>query len=311
LVLIPDGEDPDSYVTKNGTAALKQLIETRKKDFILFQLEVMLQEAGNDVNRKSAAVNQVAETISKLNKLEDFTRQQDYIRQCASLLKIDENGLTSLVNKFKRERVSKEERKTAINEQGDWVEKGQEPPVGLPDDGAIELLGQDELPEKNLIRVLLLYGLQEWENGSTVAEFITAEISEFQLDVPLMNQFYQEYQRWYDQGWEPGLQNFLNHEEEEIRKNTLAICAFPYELSQRWKEHLDIRNNVLRDNSRQDVLHSLHYFKLRKIKKMMEENQRDLENASPDQLRQFLEIHRHLKELEIELTRSMGAVIVK
>lgn len=311
LVLIPDGEDPDSYVTKNGTAALKQLIETRKKDFILFQLEVMLQEAGNDVNRKSAAVNQVAETISKLNKLEDFTRQQDYIRQCASLLKIDENGLTSLVNKFKRERVSKEERKTAVNEQGDWVEKGQEPPVGLPDDGAIELLGQDELPEKNLIRVLLLYGLQEWENGSTVAEFITAEISEFQLDVPLMNQFYQEYQRWYDQGWEPGLQNFLNHEEEEIRKNTLAICAFPYELSQRWKEHLDIRNNVLRDNSRQDVLHSLHYFKLRKIKKMMEENQRDLENASPDQLRQFLEIHRHLKELEIELTRSMGAVIVK
>lgn len=311
LVLIPDGEDPDSYVTKNGTAALKQLIETRKKDFILFQLEVMLQEAGNDVNRKSAAVNQVAETISKLNKLEDFTRQQDYIRQCASLLKIDEIGLTSLVNKFKRERVSKEERKTAINEQGDWVEKGQEPPVGLPDDGAIELLGQDELPEKNLIRVLLLYGLQEWENGSTVAEFITAEISEFQLDVPLMNQFYQEYQRWYDQGWEPGLQNFLNHEEEEIRKNTLAICAFPYELSRRWKEHLDIRNNVLRDNSRQDVLHSLHYFKLRKIKKMMEENQRDLENASPDQLRQFLEIHRHLKELEIELTRSMGAVIVK
>jgi len=311
LVLIPDGEDPDSYVTKNGTAALKQLIETRKKDFILFQLEVMLQEAGNDVNRKSAAVNQVAETISKLNKLEDFTRQQDYIRQCASLLKIDENGLTSLVNKFKRERVSKEERKTAVNEQGDWVEKGQEPPVGLPDEGAFDLLGQDELPEKNLIRVLLLYGLQEWENGSTVAEFITAEISEFQLDVPLMNQFYREYQRWYDQGWEPGLQNFLSHEEEEIRKNTLAICAFPYELSQRWKEHLDIRNNVLRDNSRQDVLHSLHYFKLRKIKKMMEENQRDLENASPDQLRQFLEIHRHLKELEIELTRSMGAVIVK
>lgn len=311
LVLIPDGEDPDSYVTKNGTAALKQLIETRKKDFILFQLEVMLQEAGNDVNRKSAAVNQVAETISKLNKLEDFTRQQDYIRQCASLLKIDENGLTSLVNKFKRERVSKEERKTAVNEQGEWVEKGQEPPVAIPDDGAIELLGQDELPEKNLIRVLLLYGLQEWENGSTVAEFITAEISEFQLDVPLMNQFYQEYQRWYDQGWEPGLQNFLNHEEEEIRKHTLAICAFPYELSQRWKEHLDTRNNVLRDNSRKDVLHSLHYFKLRKIKKMMEENQRDLENASPDQLRQFLEIHRHLKELEIELTRSMGAVIVK
>ena len=311
LVLIPDGEDPDSYVTKNGTNALKELIQSKKKDFILFQLEVMLQEAGNDLNRKSAAVNQVAETISKLNKLEDFTRQQDYIRQCAALLKIDETGLTSLVNKFKRERVTKEERKTSVNEQGDWVETGQQPPPGLTDEGALDLLGQDELPEKNIIRVLLLFGLQEWENGITVAEFITQEISEFQLDIPLMNQFYLEYQRWYDQGWEPGVQNFLNHENEDIRKNTLDICAFPYELSQRWNEYLDSRNNVLRDNSRQDVLHSVHYFKLRKIKKMMEENQRDLENATPDTIRQFLEIHRHLKKLEIELTKTMGAVIVK
>jgi DNA primase len=82
-------------------------------------------------------------------------------------------------------------------------------------------------------------------------------------------------------------------------------------LSQRWNEYLDSRNNVLKDNSRQDVLHSVHYFKLRKIKKMMEENQRDLENATPDTIRQFLEIHRHLKQLEIELTKTMGAVIVK
>jgi len=167
LVLIPDGEDPDSYVTKYGTNALKTLIESKKKDFILFQLEVMLQEAGNDLNRKSTAVNQVAETISKLNKLEDFTRQQDYIRQCATLLKIDEVGLTSLVNKYKRERVTKEERKTSVNDQGDWVETGQQPPPGLTDEGTLDLLGQDELPEKNIIRVLLLFGLQEWENGIT------------------------------------------------------------------------------------------------------------------------------------------------
>lgn len=311
LVLIPDGEDPDSFVTKNGTNALKTLIEAKKKDFILFQLDVMLQEAGNDLNRKSAAVNQVAETISKLNKLEDFTRQQDYIRQCASLLKIDEAGLTSLVNKYKRERVTREERKTAVNDQGDWVESGQQPPTVIPDEGAMDLLGQDELPEKNIIRVLLLFGLQEWENGTTVAQFITQEISEFQLDIPLMNQFFLEYQHWYDQGWEPGLQNFLNHENEEIRKNTLEICAFPYELSQRWNEYLDSRNSVLRDNSRQDVLHSVHYFKLRKIKKMMEENQRDIENATPDTIKQFLDIHRHLKQLEKELTKTMGAVIVK
>ena len=45
-----------------------------------------------------------AETISKIDRTEDFTRQQDYIRQSAQTLGIDETGFTSLVNKFIRNR---------------------------------------------------------------------------------------------------------------------------------------------------------------------------------------------------------------
>ena len=96
LVLIPDNEDPDSYVNKVGTTAFNEFVASSKKDFIIFQLEVMLKEAGNDVTRKSTVVNQIAETISRINKAEDFTKQQDYIRQCAGLLRIDETGLTNL-----------------------------------------------------------------------------------------------------------------------------------------------------------------------------------------------------------------------
>jgi DNA primase len=111
LVLIPDNEDPDSYVNKVGAKAFNEFVAASKKDFIIFQLEVMLQEAGHDVNKKSTVVNQVAETLSKINKAEDFTKQQDYIRQCAALLKIDETGLTNLVNKYKRDKIVKDEKK--------------------------------------------------------------------------------------------------------------------------------------------------------------------------------------------------------
>src|SRR5690606_28847162 len=75
LVLIPDKEDPDSYVNKVGAAAFREFIAAEKKDFILFQLEVALKEAGGDSARKATLVNQIAETISKINKAEDFTRQ--------------------------------------------------------------------------------------------------------------------------------------------------------------------------------------------------------------------------------------------
>ncbi|MBU3744308.1 MAG: DNA primase, partial [Sediminibacterium sp.] len=161
LVLIPDGEDPDSYVNKVGATEFRNFIQTHKKDFILFQLEVMLREAGSDLNQKSMVVNHIAETLSRLNKLEDFTRQQDYVRQCAALLKIDEGGLTSLVNKYKREKLGKDEKKIGVNEQGSMEAIGQQPPP--PDaDTTFDLLAPDELPEKNIIRVLLLYGLQPW-----------------------------------------------------------------------------------------------------------------------------------------------------
>ncbi|HXL55357.1 MAG TPA: DNA primase, partial [Chitinophagaceae bacterium] len=116
LVLIPDNEDPDSYVRKVGANAFKDFVAANKKDFVLFQLDVMLKEAGDDVNKKNEAVNQIAETISKINKAEDFTKQQEYIRQCASLLKIDEAGFTNLVNKFIRDKISKEERKVSPND---------------------------------------------------------------------------------------------------------------------------------------------------------------------------------------------------
>ena len=108
LVLIPDKEDPDSYVNKIGATAFTDFIKKEKKDFILFQLEISLQEAGNDSSKKSAIVNQIAETISKINKTEDFTRRQDYIKQVAEILKIEEIGFNALVNKIIREKITKE-----------------------------------------------------------------------------------------------------------------------------------------------------------------------------------------------------------
>ncbi len=113
LVLIPDKEDPDSYVRKIGAAAFRDFVAANKKDFILFQLEVALRDAGDDSNKKAAVVNQVAETISKINKAEDFTRQEDYIRKSAEILRIEEKGLLDLVNKYIRDKIAKQESRTA------------------------------------------------------------------------------------------------------------------------------------------------------------------------------------------------------
>ena len=68
-----------------------------------------MKEAGNDNAKKSAVVNTIAETIAKINKAEDFSKRQDYIRQTSEMLKIDESGFINLVNKFIREKIAKQE----------------------------------------------------------------------------------------------------------------------------------------------------------------------------------------------------------
>lgn len=104
VVLLPDNHDPDSYVQEVGASGFAKYIQENKKDIILFKLEASLKEAKDDSVKKSELINEIAETLSKINKLEEFTKQQDYIRRCAQLLHIDEAGLVSLVNKKIREK---------------------------------------------------------------------------------------------------------------------------------------------------------------------------------------------------------------
>lgn len=309
LVLIPDNEDPDSYVNKVGTTAFNAFVASSKKDFIIFQLEVMLQEAGTDVTKKSGLVNQIAETLSRISKAEDFTRQQDYIRQCASLLKIDENGLTTLVNKYKRERLSKEEKKLSADEVN-AIQQENMPPEYTQGE-AEWLIQQDEAHERNILRVLLDYGLNPWDETRSMADYIFEELEQFHFDNPEMEKLYEEYRNWYRQGLEPSSKTLLYHENESIRNLVVAVSVSQHELSHKWDEVLETMNVVNKDNSKQDVMMSVNYYKLRKIKKMFDQNQRDMENAPLDEQMRLIEVHKQLKEIERELTRQLGTVILK
>lgn len=311
LVLIPDKEDPDSYVNKVGAKAFNEFVAASKKDFIIFQLEVMLKEAGNDVTRKSAVVNQVAETLSKINRAEDFTKQQDYIRQCAGLLRIDESGLTNLVNKYKRDKLAKDEKRLppeAVNQQS-FTNLGQQPEDVLDD--TQRLLTQDEAHERNILRVLLEYGLRSWDETRSMADYIFEELEQYQFDSSSLEQLYETYKAQYYQGLEPSAKTLLYHENEAVRNLVVSITVFPFELSQKWDEVMESMDIVNRDTSRQDVLMSVSYYKLRKIKKMLEENQRDMEQAGFEDFKPLLEVHKHLKNLEKEMTKQLGTVIIK
>ncbi len=310
LVLIPDLEDPDSYLKKVGVARFRDFIDTNKKDFILFLLEVSLSEAGNDTNKKAAVVNQIAETISKLNKVEDFTKQQDYIKRCAELLKIEETGLNALVNKFIRDKVSKQENKQATLDNKYLEEQLQQ--RGTEEDG-INLFNKDELQERAIIRCLLEFGLKPWEEDKKVAEYIFEEFDDSALfDNKTLVHIFDTYKAWYQAGIEPTTRNFLYHEDQELGALVVGIVEFPYELSPNWSEHFEGKIATREELYKEETFSTINYLKLRKLKRMIEENQKDLEkpHTAEEQL-VLLQTHQHLKQMETTLTRLAGTVILR
>ena len=309
LVLIPGGDDPDSYVNKLGSSKFREFVQSNKKDFIIFQLEVLLQEAGNDSAKKAIAVNQVAETIARISKAEDFTRQQDYIRQSSSLLKIDESGLTNLVNKYIREKISKLEGRQM---QGPVVipETSSE----APEEDALDLLLQkDELQEKGLVRCLLEFGLKQWDEKQTVADYLLLQLREDGLvDEPELERVVDRYRSWYEEGKAPTLKSFLYDEDQQMSSYVVKLMDFPYELSPNWKEHFEGKLYTREELYQEEITSTLNYLKLRKVKRMIEENQRDLEKSpSSEQQLVLLQTHHHLKQLESALVKQTGTVILK
>lgn len=340
LVLLPDKEDPDSYVNKIGPTAFREFISLNKKDFILFKLDVSLNEAGSDASKKALIVNEIAETISRINKAEEFSKQQDYIRQSAQVMNIDETGLTTLVNKYIRERIAKQESRQSQNEQQTYPES--EPAQNL-DDSTFEMLFQHQLQERQVVRILLEHGSEKMKDSSFVASFVFNELVEDDLfDDKLLFHIIELYKGWFEAGLEPSIKNFVYYEDKDVSTAAVAVTNFPYEESRRMRDEMMLNSSGYSENlfktsykdfiriitkdeealhkfaksEEQDielqVVSSMNYLKLKKIKRLIEQNQKDFQLPhTPEELIVLLQTHQHLKDIEMSLLKVAGTVIMR
>ncbi len=305
LLLIPDNEDPDSYVNKVGAAKFSDFIKENKKDFVLFQLEVMLQEAGNDISKKSAVVNHIAATLAKLNKVEDFIKRQDYVRKISQTLNIEEEGLNDLVNKLLREKVNK-----VPPPVGEKLFSGE--PSAVPEVEEEVAISESDKFEFAVLRALIEFGLKEWE-GETVADHIFKEIEDNELEFGNENNLkvYNLYREWYLNGRKPDASGFLYYDDREISSHVVQILDLQVEISPNWKDHYDGKIFTREDLYKEEVRYALIYLKLRKVKSLIRVNQQEMQKADTEEQIIILKTHQLLKVLEIELTAELGGVIFK
>lgn len=317
VVLLPNNHDPDSYVQEVGADGFKNYIQANKKDIILFKLEASLKEANDDTIKKTELINDIAETLSKINKLEEFTKQQDYIRRCAQLLQIEEAGLISLVNKKIRDKAVK--REFMPKEEVDALAQQAEPEQIHEQNAATALLQKDYIQEKGLVRVLLEYGNKPFDDHVSVAEYIRLKVGDTDFLNAAWQKVYAAYYTLLDETLQfPDEKSFTYHENEMVRNYAIEALYFPYEVSSNWFDKHAIAVPKRDDVYLQDVVHTVNYFILRKIKdrlgQWMEEIGANEKNADENYLEEEMIIkmaYLELKKNEIELLKEYHTVMVR
>lgn len=109
VVLLPDGEDPDSFARSHSATEFTEFICQHETDFIRFKTKLLLADAGNDPVKRAALIGDIIRTIAIVP--DDITRTI-YIRECSAMMEIDEQVVLNQVNK---QRLSKNEQKPSVS----------------------------------------------------------------------------------------------------------------------------------------------------------------------------------------------------
>ena len=224
VVLLPDGEDPDSFSRTRTLAEVQEYIEENEKDFLDFKAEILLKDAGNNPLKKANFVNDIADTIARIP---DAVKRSVYVNSAAEKFDVSADVIFNRV-KITRDRLLEDERRErerAANGAESSSSALLRNPVleNAPEEDSAPSASAKYIPENktlaaveaDLVSFLLRFGCENlvFETDSpyfdpevtdTVASFIASAIES--TGEPLANsgyrRVYDAYIDLYDQGEE-------------------------------------------------------------------------------------------------------------
>ena len=321
VVLLPEGEDPDSYVNKVGVTAFKEYLRKEAKDFIMFKADLLLKEAANDPIRKADLIKDI---VSSIAKIPDPIKRAVYLKECAREMEVDERMLINEVNKLVGRQFRKKNQERELANAPNAPVHAEQAPQVLPDPAKPKAAASsgDEFQEKDIVRILISAGglIFDKEEQITIAAYIIENIEDVldEFDSNLYQKVVRECQVMLGKGLQANEQYFINHSDKEIRDLAINLLSTPYEYSENWEKKWDIflRTQKMPDqNFINDSAQSLKRFRLKKIIRMCNKNQKSIEESTksgdPTKLVTLLKVQQKLIAIRNELATDLGTVILK
>ncbi len=240
VVLLPDGDDPDSFARKHNATDFQAYISAHEVDFIRFKTNLLMKDAGNDPIKRAELISDIVRSISVIP--EAIVRSV-YIKECSQLLQVEEKLLVAETGKLKEKQKEKEAYMPAQPENAlpQTSGNGQENPVSyIPQEGTenTEFYPKEEI----VIKILIRYGERiicnlTGENGEnrsvTVTEYIDNDLKQDELSFhnPIHRKILHEAsEHIHDAGFTTE-RYFLAHPDALISRMAADLVSERYQLS--------------------------------------------------------------------------------
>ncbi len=251
VLLLPDGDDPDSFARKHNADDFIRFVEENSADFIRFKTGLLLKDAGNDPIKRATLIQDIVKSIAIIpNQI----IQSEYVKECGRLLEVQEQKLYHEINKIRNNEL---QAKLTPKATPEVVEKREEKPTST---SALteSANGKFDRQERRLIVMLLKYGnhtlfdtdLEAGETPLTVSDYITQELEndELRLENKVYQAMLEEYKQLGSDARAEAENYFLHHPNVEISKNTAEMITEKYTLSKIHSRFREIETDEKRLN---------------------------------------------------------------
>ena len=327
IILLPDGEDPDSFARKTNAADLQEFLLNNQQDFIRFKTKLLSEEADNDPTKRSEMITTIARSIAMIP---DIIKRQVYVKETAALLTFPEDILAKKVRELRAKHMEDIKRKATPAPQAATEEQQgstpspttiQTPPqmVNIP-----QVLTPREKNVLNLLQVIVRYGehiIYQFEDGRTlsVGEYIINELraDNIEFDNPMHKQILDEFSNNYSDEFIAAT-FYQYHPDPAINQFAAEMIADKYQLSRMYNKQT-VSENVVQEVERDEredlpevVQRLLLELKYTIVTERLDALHALLEKANGDWQMQLtlLEQKQLLEQIRTQLCKALGNRVI-
>lgn len=298
-LLLPDGEDPDSFARARSTSEFTSYIEENEEDFIKFKTQILLDDVKNDPVKKAGLISDIVRSISVIP---DSIVRTVYVKECSRLMDIGEDILTQEVARLRKKRIY--EGKDDVKEE---VRQAEQMSENAPHTPAIPSFVENvycKEQERELLYYLLKFGHMPFGESSVAQYIITEMLNE---DLTFQNleyqQIFEEYKRMSEQG-AVEVRHFINHENQKVCELTIDLLSLKYIPSKIW-ESRGVRATSEEDRLFIDLPKVVNVYKSKIVTQAITSIMEQLNDATNEQVDELMQRLRVLTDYRTKFAKML------